>query len=121
MPSYTDPIFNPKIVNIKSKTIDFELKDGKYYIVDTPLEFEYSTKVRDAEADFDSDDESVPIPEVIKNLAGENLNNVQVHHLMGELKKAYTQVLHEKEDQILQLKEEITDLKTLVKVLEERG
>lgn len=40
------------------------------------------------------------------------------NRLLGELKKAYSQVLQEKEEQIFQLKEEVTDLKTLVRVLE---
>jgi len=39
--------------------------------------------------------------------------------LLDELKKAYMSILHEKEEQILQLKEEVSDLKTLVRVLEE--
>ncbi len=38
--------------------------------------------------------------------------------LVDELKRAYTQILQEKEEQILLLKEEIADLKTLVRVLE---
>lgn len=38
--------------------------------------------------------------------------------LLTELKKAYTLILQEKEEQILHLKEEVTDLKTLVRVLE---
>lgn len=38
--------------------------------------------------------------------------------LLGELKKAYSQILQEKEQQILNLKEEVSDLKTLVRVLE---
>ena len=38
--------------------------------------------------------------------------------LLNELKKAYTLVLQEKEEQLLQLKEEVSDLKTLVRVLE---
>lgn len=38
--------------------------------------------------------------------------------LLIDLKKAYTQVLHEKEEQIMNLKEEVIDLKTLIKVLE---
>lgn len=38
--------------------------------------------------------------------------------LLNELKKAYTQVLQEKEEQMMILKEEVSDLKTLVKVLE---
>lgn len=40
------------------------------------------------------------------------------NRLLTELKKAYSQILHEKEEQILHLKEEMADLKTLVRVLE---
>ncbi len=54
-------------------------------------------------------------------------NNQQQHEesvlaaanrLLTELKKAYSQILQEKEEQILILKEEMSDLKTLTKVLE---
>ncbi|OFZ19337.1 MAG: hypothetical protein A2Z20_01720 [Bdellovibrionales bacterium RBG_16_40_8] len=38
--------------------------------------------------------------------------------LVGEIKNAYKTILQEKEQQILQLKEEIVDLKTLVEILE---
>ncbi len=38
--------------------------------------------------------------------------------LLDELKKAYMQSLQSKEDQIIQLKQQITDLKTLVMYLE---
>jgi hypothetical protein len=38
--------------------------------------------------------------------------------LLNELKKAYTHILQEKEEQMMILKEEVSDLKTLVKVLE---
>lgn len=38
--------------------------------------------------------------------------------LLNELKRAYTNVLQEKEEQLIQLKEEVSDLKTLVRVLE---
>ena len=38
--------------------------------------------------------------------------------LLNELKRAYTLVLQEKEEQLLHLKEEVSDLKTLVRVLE---
>lgn len=40
------------------------------------------------------------------------------NRLLTDLKKAYTQVLQEKETQIQSLKQEIADLNTLVKVLE---
>jgi hypothetical protein len=38
--------------------------------------------------------------------------------LLTELKRAYMNILHEKEEQMIQLKEEVSDLKTLVRVLE---
>ena len=43
------------------------------------------------------------------------------NRLLTELKKAYTQILQEKEEQILHLREEVTDLKTLVRVLESQN
>lgn len=42
----------------------------------------------------------------------------EANKLLVELKRAYSQILQEKEEQMLHLKEEVTDLKTLVKVLE---
>jgi hypothetical protein len=39
--------------------------------------------------------------------------------LVNELKRAYMSILHEKEVQLIQLKEEVSDLKTLVRVLED--
>lgn len=43
------------------------------------------------------------------------------HELVGEIKKAFSLVLQEKEKQIQQLKGELTDLKTLVRVLEDEN
>ncbi len=40
------------------------------------------------------------------------------NRLLTDLKKAYTQVLQEKEQVIAELREEVSDLKTLIKVLE---
>ncbi len=40
------------------------------------------------------------------------------NRLLNELKKAYSQILQEKEEQIMQLKDEQADLKTLIRVLE---
>lgn len=41
--------------------------------------------------------------------------------LLGEIKKAYALILQEKEAQIVHLKEEVADLKTLVRVLEDEN
>ena len=40
------------------------------------------------------------------------------NRLLADLKKAYTQVLQEKEQQIMHLNQEISGLNTLIKVLE---
>ncbi len=58
---------------------------------------------------------NLPPPSEV-NLDGPILS--AANRLLTELKKAYSQILQEKEEQILQLREEVTDLKTLVRVLE---
>lgn len=97
---------------IKDKSIEFKLEDGKYFILDEqlakntsgrkPIQIE-AQSVRNTNPEFNM--------EVVKN------NNL-AQALIDEIKRAYTQVLHEKEAHIFQLREEIADLKTLVKVLE---
>jgi hypothetical protein len=44
-----------------------------------------------------------------------------IEKLLSEIKKAYMQILQEKEEQILLLRSEVSDLKTLVGVLEEQN
>ncbi len=58
----------------------------------------------------------LPLPPTL-NLSEEPLITT-TSRLLNELKQAYTLILHEKEEQIIYLKEEIADLKTLVRVLE---
>jgi hypothetical protein len=41
--------------------------------------------------------------------------------MLSELKKAYSVILQEKEEQVLLLKDEVADLRTLVGVLEEEN
>jgi len=47
-----------------------------------------------------------------------NTASKEVETLLAELKSAYRQILQEKEEQVLILKSEISDLRTLAKVLE---
>lgn len=54
----------------------------------------------------------------VKSLQSDDTILSAANKLLAELKKAYSQILQEKEEQILNLKEEVSDLKTLVKVLE---
>ena len=97
---------------IKTEDIRFRFEDGKYFILDEQVETHHrahrpsltSDAPVGAQVSMDSDRS-----EPVINAANKLLN---------ELKKAYTQILQEKEEQILQFREEISDLKTLVRVLE---
>lgn len=60
---------------------------------------------------------STPPPGLGHNEAGESVLTA-ANRLLTDLKKAYTQVLQEKEQVISDLREENSDLKTLIKVLE---
>lgn len=109
---------------IKSDEVKFRFDDGKYLILD-----EDPTKVAFAEEHRPS-----LKSEVQKNSAQatqDRKTNIHfqpqdssesvisaANRLLLDLKKAYTQVLQEKEEQILSLREETMDLKTLIKVLE---
>ena len=83
---------------IKNRELKYHLKTGKYYLSDEPM-------VNQQEEELTSQVVVEKTPE-----------SSDVY--LQELKKAYTMILHEKEEQIQILKEEIADLKTLVSVLE---
>lgn len=96
---------------IKAEDIKFRFEDGKYFIADETL----STHTRGPRPSQNND-----VPHLGAHQSPSLSQEVlpTVNHLLGELKKAYTSILLEKEEQILLLKEEIADLKTLVSVLE---
>ena len=109
---------------IKSDNVKYCFDDGKYLILDEGLK-----QMATAEEHRPSQ-----VSEVQKNSARARQNNQAAqsaqkadtnesvisaaNRLLSDLKKAYTQVLLEKEEQILVLREETMDLKTLIKVLE---
>jgi hypothetical protein len=123
---------------IKSNDIRFRFEHGKYLIFDESVEREakrpsqakvhgryspppqspslngvaerdYSSRSLDSEKEFLNTTSAERSEEPILTAA---------NRLLTELKKAYTQILQEKEEQILHLREEVADLKTLVRVLE---
>ncbi|MBX3041396.1 MAG: hypothetical protein KF789_11875 [Bdellovibrionaceae bacterium] len=111
---------------IKTEDIKFRFEDGKYLLLDEPpvthqRSHRPSLGIEDAPLmGFDS---QAPRSEIELRLQQRtDLKDEPVllaaNKLLNELKKAYTQILQEKEEQILHLKEEVTDLKTLVRVLE---
>jgi len=108
---------------IKAEDIQYRLDDGKYFIFDTDPTATTTTNVEDktfsSETHRPSLKSDLSAAEIAKqeNAQGESVITA-ANRLLTDLKKAYTQVLQEKEEQIVSLKEEISDLRTLVRVLE---
>lgn len=108
---------------IKAEDIQFRFDDGKYLILDseTPMPMNTSASyVQEHRPSLKSDAE----PGITKNhLADVRTDSSEsvitaANRLLADLKKAYTQILQEKEQQIMHLNQEISDLNTLIKVLE---
>jgi hypothetical protein len=118
---------------IKGGQIEFRFDDGKYWILDTdpqsldqrqpvlggssaeqaPSASHAAPLIQEAQVKLDQLRETsgvAPTEEPILSSAS---------RLLNELKRAYMSILQEKEEQIIQLKEEVSDLKTLVRVLED--
>ncbi|MEZ0391172.1 MAG: hypothetical protein ACAH59_03080 [Pseudobdellovibrionaceae bacterium] len=111
---------------IKADDIKYQFKDGRYLILDQPQEHRPSLMTMSPSL------EKTPVvpPTPVKSNSPTSLENLSLNEpveepilaaanrLLSELKKAYSQILQEKEEQILHLKDEVADLKTLVRVLE---
>ncbi|MBC7742717.1 MAG: hypothetical protein H7061_10995 [Bdellovibrionaceae bacterium] len=113
---------------IKAEDIQFRFDDGKYLILDEANQSQsynhdalksagehrpsLKSDVQNKSASFSAPPANVQAAEL-----GESVITA-ANRLLSDLKKAYTQVLQEKESQIQDLRQEIADLKTLVKVLE---
>ncbi len=98
---------------IKNNQMKYQFRAGKYYLTDKPMDIQP-----------EAPEMITPVEQVTTPTPG-GFNRVNIFEdsqlmseYLGELKKAYSQVLHEKEEVIQMLREELSDLKTLVKVLE---
>jgi hypothetical protein len=114
---------------IKANDIRYRFEEGKYFIMDEPMGAHqrvhrpsqdseqvalvgaHQGMMKGQEMAQDLNDKNVKVNKEEPILTAAN-------KLLNELKKAYTQILQEKEEQILHFKEEVSDLKTLVRVLE---
>lgn len=114
---------------IKAGEIQFDFQDGKYWLADRPIE-KYvrnrSAVVAEEPAvqstiEFPVITESFEEP-VVENSVANFVTREEVmelsNNMINELKAAYVLVLQEKEEQILEAKKEIADLKTLCHTLE---
>ncbi len=108
---------------IKTDDIKFVFENGKYLIEDSPMSAPRGPRVATASGLDERLHEKLhqePREESREESHSEGSEPVLhvANRLLTELKKAYSQILHEKEEQILYLKEELLDLRTLVRVLE---
>jgi hypothetical protein len=97
---------------IKSNKIRYKLEDGKYLLSDSAD----NSAIRSQGAEAYSE---VPMStDVMANTeSGYSMSRL----LLDELKRAYLDSLQAKEDQILYLKQQVSDLKTLVMFLEKEN
>ena len=106
---------------IKAEDIQFMFEDGKYLINDGPMDLHRpslgTTPMMKEQTSHRPSLKTAPEFEPTNMEKEESLLG-SANRLLSELKKAYAQILQDKEEQILHLKEEVADLKTLVRVLE---
>ena len=103
---------------IKAEDIQFKFDDGKYLLLDeaTPTTDSYAQEHRPS-LKSDAEPGAIKYSPETKTESGESVITA-ANRLLADLKKAYTQVLQEKEQQIMHLNQEISGLNTLIKVLE---
>lgn len=125
---------------IKSQRAEFILEEGKYLLKDEPLQQHIPQSKKapqnsqaqaidlqpESKLDFVEDlacasetTESI-VPVGLESKLSDSNSPIlsTVNRLLNEIKSAYVLILQEKEEQILQLKEEVADLKTLARILE---
>lgn len=105
---------------IKTEDIQYKFDDGKYLILDEVITTSPNF-VQEHRPSLKSDVEHSGVMKATsleaKTESGESVITA-ANRLLADLKKAYTQILQEKELQIQRLNSEISDLNTLIKVLE---
>ena len=110
---------------IRQKSLHFRLDQGKYLVADLPPDTEAIGTKRGLTFVETPKRREFSAPSLSKVSAKPVLNRAPVVQetsttlaLVEEIKRAYALILQEKEEQICLLKEEISDLRTLVRVLE---
>lgn len=111
---------------IKTSAIDFKKDHGKYLLKDEPSVdhandqgIRFGLGATSQAAESDSDPMLERFREEVASREGTEPVISTATKLLNELKRAYMNILQEKEEQMIQLKSEVSDLKTLVRVLEQ--
>jgi hypothetical protein len=106
---------------IKDNSIDFKMENGKYFILDQQPETKASAPAHKEEAFAPRE---IPVSNPMSSVASPFVEAsvlTSANRLVEEIKAAYAKILQEKEEQIRQLKEEVVDLRMLVRIMEEQG
>ena len=125
---------------IRDNAIEFQFRDGKYWLKDvqtargykstTPMFAQAQTQtapqvgpvsaaaLHSSPAVMAAAPPPAPVQTQTQSYASVQSASEVADKLVTELKSAYVLILQEKEEMILQLKEEVADLKTLVRILE---
>jgi hypothetical protein len=105
---------------IKANKIGYKLDEGKYFIIDdVPLAEPSVATPRVPLLNQRKNEAATIAPSYQAGSSTDGLGTTRV--LLDELKKAYLETLQSKEDQILYLKQQVSDLKTLVMLLEKEN
>lgn len=100
---------------IKSDKVKFRLDDGRYFILDEVNDQTPQMTTQESAVKAHTTTSATPAH------AATEVATLPMKLLLEELKRAYLDSLQSKEDQILHLKQQVSDLKTLVMVLEKEN
>ena len=107
---------------IKAGDIEYSFQEGKYLLKDSPLAITQAVSQPAAAVapPHKANGSGSVVNEPTTSTDGEENSPIlaTANRLLNELKKAYSLILQEKEEQVLQIREEVADLRTLVRVLE---
>jgi hypothetical protein len=109
---------------IKAGDIEYSFQEGKYLLKDAPLSKSLIIPAAAASATVapphKTNGGGTASQAILQSSEGEENSPIlaTANRLLNELKKAYALILQEKEEQMLLLKDEVADLRTLVRVLE---
>ena len=108
---------------IKADDVVFRFQDGKYFLKDASLKGP-KPKSSGSFAPPHKNEE----PEIQRTETVEKTDSTEstpfltaTQEMLAELKKAYSIILQEKQEQVMLLRDEVADLRTLVSVLEEEN
>ena len=111
---------------IKTSEINFRKEHGKYLLKDEPnidpaidQDIRFGMGATSQTAEDHNDPMLERFREEVASREGTEPVISTATKLLNELKRAYMNILQEKEEQIVLLKDEVSDLKTLVRVLEQ--